>query len=417
MSIFVTACAALVLLSGLFYLLPRGGNKGRGDLAGANLQWYRQREEELAQEDDVLREEAQLRLLEDGTLESDDAKEIASGGSFPAWLLLPVVAAMAFVFYYELGGYSDVLIAERLSGLSDATPPNEMEALLADIEVRSGQRPENLHYSALLARYYMGSERFAQAAELYRLMLEEAPEDAQILAFAAQAEFLAAGRKLSDDARLLAEQALAANPHQGTALGLLGMASFEEGKYRAAVAYWERLLVMEQPGSESARLIEDVIAQAKAQIDAGAGGAVAAASPHAAGSPHGAASNQAVAAAAPEVSGPGVTVSVRLPDGGQVNPGDTVFVLARNADGGSRMPLAVQRLRGSQLPLTLRLDDSSSMAGQKMSAVDAVIVAVQVSPDGRPGEDGASWLGEAGPLAPSLEPEPVEIVLAPRQGS
>jgi len=192
LSIFITACAALVLLSGLFYLLPRGGNRGRGDLAGANLQWYRQREGELAEEDDVLREEAQLRLLEDGTLESDDAKQIASGGSFPSWLLLPVVAAMAFVFYYELGGYSDVLIAERLSGLSDATPPNEMEALLADIEVRSGQRPENLHYSALLARYYMGSERFAQAAELYQLMLEEAPEDAQILAFAAQAEKVAA---------------------------------------------------------------------------------------------------------------------------------------------------------------------------------------------------------------------------------
>ncbi|NND67000.1 MAG: cytochrome C biogenesis protein, partial [Halioglobus sp.] len=251
--------------------------------------------------------------------------------------------------------------------------------------------------------YYMGRERFAEAAELYSVMLEEAPEDSQILAFAAQAEFLAAGRKLSDHARLLAEQALAANPHQGTALGLLGMASFEEGKYRAAVAYWERLLVMEQPGSESARLIEDVIAQAKAQLGEGEGALAAHASP--------------ATPTTPQVSSPGVTVSVRLPEGGAVNPGDTVFVLARNADGASRMPLAVQRLRGSQLPLTLRLDDSSSMAGQKLSAVASVIVAVQVSPDGRPGEDGASWLGEAGPLAPSLEPEPVEIVLAPTQGS
>lgn len=393
------ACAALVVLSGLFYLLPRRGGSRRGDLAGANLQWYRQREEELAGEDELLREEAQLRLLEDGTIENADS-ELARG-RFPAWVLLPVVAALSAILYYQLGGYSDVLIAQRLGSLTDSTSPAEMEALLADIEVRSSQRPENLHYSALLARYYMGNERFAEAAELYRLMLKEAPEDPQILAFAAQAEFLAAGRKLSDHARLLAEQALAANPHQGTALGLLGMASFEEGKYRAAVAYWERLLVMEQPGSESARLIEDVIAQARAQLGEDAGEAVAA---HA-------------GPAAPEVSGPGVTVSVRLPEGGVVNPGDTVFVLARNADGASRMPLAVQRLRAAQLPLTLRLDDNSSMAGQKLSAVAAVIVAVQVSPDGRPGEDGASWLGEAGPLAPSLETEPVEIVLAPRQGS
>jgi cytochrome c-type biogenesis protein CcmH len=109
-----------------------------------------------------------------------------------------------------------------------------------------------------------------------------------------------------------------------------------------------------------------------------------------------------------------VTVRVALPEGAQVAPSDTVFVLARNAASDSRMPIAVQRLQAGQLPVTLRLDDSNSMAGQKLSATESVLVVVQVSPDGRPGEAGATWLGEAGPLAPSAQLEPLEIVLQPR---
>jgi cytochrome c-type biogenesis protein CcmH len=75
------------------------------------------------------------------------------------------------------------------------------------------------------------------------------------------------------------------------------------------------------------------------------------------------------------------------------------------------MPIAVQRLQGSQLPITLRLDDSNSMAGQKLSETESIVVIVQVSPDGRPGEAGASWLGQAGPLAPTMETEALDIVL------
>ena len=61
--------------------------------------------------------------------------------------------------------------------------------------------------------------------------------------------------------------------------------------------------------------------------------------------------------------------------------------------------------------MTLRLDDGNSMAGQKLSQTPSVIIAVQVSPDGRPGEGNARWLGQAGPLPPSEDEKPVEIQL------
>jgi len=179
-------------------------------------------------------------------------------------------------------------------------------------------------------------------------------------------------------------------------LGLLGMASFEQGKYRAAIEYWQRLLAMEAPGSESANMIAGVIQTARERLGEAP-----------------AAQQQVTAAPADEVSGgAGVTVRVPAPEG--IDPGDTVFILARNAQSGSRMPIAVRRLTAAQLPVTLRLDDSSSMAGQKLSDTESVMVVVQISPDGKPGEATASWLGQVGPLAPSVGGEPVEIVLRPR---
>ena len=106
-------------------------------------------------------------------------------------------------------------------------------------------------------------------------------------------------------------------------------------------------------------------------------------------------------------------MSVQLPPGAAASPSDTVFILARNAGSGSRMPIAVQRLSVAQLPATLRLDDSNSMAGQTFSAEQAVIVAAQVSPDGRPGLANATFAVEVGPLSPSPGNEVVALSLQP----
>ena len=397
MTTFILACAGLVLLSAVFYLFPRvRPGAAEEDLDQANLEWFRQRETELAGDPDTaLQEDARIRLLEDQR--QHDAQQQASAQTFPVWILLPLVAVLATGLYYALGAAPDVLITQRLQTMQEDTTPAQMRDLIHDVEVRSAQRPDNLHYLALLGRYYMGEEDYAQAATTYDALVEAVPGDAQALAYAAQAEYLAAGRALGDRARLRAEQALAADPQQRTALGLLGMASFEQQQYRAAIEYWQRLVAMEPANSESAQMIAGVIETARQRLteeDPAAAAAIAA-------------TEQAAAVEA----GMGVTVRVSAPADAVITPTDTVFILARNADSDSRMPIAVQRLTGSQLPITLRLDDSNSMAGQKISQTASVIVAVQVSAEGRPGEANASWLGQLGPVSPSADEEPLEIVL------
>lgn len=403
MTTFILACAGLVLLSGLFFLFPRQRPGGAdADLQQANLEWYRLRQAELEREgNDNLREDAQLRLLEDeqsGQPGQATATTVAASRPFRAWWLLPVITVASSALYYQLGAAPDVMIGKQLQTLDPNSTPQTMRALMAAIEERAAQRPDNLEYTALLGRFYMGQQDYSSAARTYGALAQEVPGDAQTLAYAAQAEYLASGRQLSDLARLRAEQALAINPHQRTALGLLGMALFEQQQYRAAINYWERLLASEPPGSEGAQMIAGVIATARQRLGADANP----------GEP------VAVASSAPAVDGAGVTVRVSLPEDAGVNPGDTVFVLARSADSDSRMPIAVQRLQAGQLPLTLRLDDSNSMAGQALSSTPSVMVFVQVSPDGRPGEANASWLGKVGPLAPSTDGEPFEIQLQPR---
>jgi cytochrome c-type biogenesis protein CcmH len=263
---------------------------------------------------------------------------------------------------------------------------------MADIRARIEQRPENLEYTVLLGRFAMQEQDYASAVRYFDALVAAAPGDAAALAYAAQASYLAAGRQLDNPARLRAEQALAVDPHQRTALGLLGMASFEQGQYRAAVAYWERLLAVEPPGSPSHQMIASVIDTARGRLT-GAGGP------------------QAAAASV------GVTIEVSLPEGAAIDPAATVFVLARDGAGNSRMPIAVQRVSAGQLPLSVRLDDGNSMAGQKISSYEAVRVEVQVSPDGTPGAAKATWLGQAGPLTPGGSSAPVAIQLSPNPQS
>ena len=406
MTLFFLACAGLLLLSGVFYLRPRKYTGGAdADLERANVEWYRLRQAELAGEGAVaLEEDARLRLLEDEQSAATPAAPASASGGFPAWVLLPLVVVFSGTLYFWLGAAPDVIISRQLQTLDETSTPEQMQALMTSVEARSAQRPENLDYVNLLGRYYMGREEYARAALSYAALARELPEDAYALASAAQAEYLAAGRQLSSGARLRAEQALAIDPHQRTALGLLGMASFEQQQYRAAISYWQRLLAVEQPGSDGARMIASVVETARQRLVA------------AGELPDSAAVAAADSSAEPTTGDatPGVTVRVELPQGAELAPSDTVFVLARNADSDSRMPIAVQRLQAGQLPLTLRLDDSNSMAGQKLSGTESIVVVVQVSPSGTPGEAGATWLGKGGPLAPSLDLAPLEIVLQPR---
>jgi cytochrome c-type biogenesis protein CcmH len=394
--------AIFLLLPGLF--LRRSQVQ---DVTASNRDWFEQRSAELSLEPaagDELLQDARLRVLEDADAGIDSAT-IASattpmtnndgGNAAGRLLLLLPLAILALAMYWQLGAAADVHLTRTLQGLSEDRSEEEYRQLMLLVEQRAGQRPQNLHYQAMLGRFYMNEADYGRARVLYLKLTEQAPGDAGALALAAQASYLAAGRVLDADSQMLAERALSIDPHQRTALGLLGMAAYENAQYKAAIGYWQRLLVMEDPDSSSAQMIQGIIARAQATL-AGDGTGT---SPHAAAA--GAAPPQPADASAAAAAGAGIQLRLELAPGSEVKGSDTVFVFARNPAGASRMPIAVQRLTVDQLPLTLRLDDSNSMAGQKLSELSEVSVVARVSPSGRPDAQSASHQAELGPLQPA----------------
>lgn len=414
MSGFLLAVLALFLLA-LGILAWRRDGPRDADRDDPNLHWYRQRARELGEGaghgnnegaeagnepgNEALREEARLRLLEDtlpDALPATAADSSAAGlGRVPLLALGAVLLLLSAAIYRHTGALEDVLIHRDLARLKPGDGARARARLMERIAARSAAREDNLQYLHLLGQLYMADENYPAASAHFARLAARAPEDPRAQAMAAQARFLAAGRVLDDRAQLLAERALAVDPRQRTALGLLGMAAFEAGSYRAAASYWERLQAQEAPASPAYKMLGDVLALARQR-----GGLVA-----------------PVDEAAPldkTASGghsAGISVSLAFAEGVAAEPGATVFVFARPASARGGMPIAVRRLSAGDLPLTLRLSDADSMAGQLLSAAGAVRVSAQLSVNGQPGLANARLSGAAGPVAVGGAEASVTIVL------
>jgi cytochrome c-type biogenesis protein CcmH len=83
----------------------------------------------------------------------------------------------------------------------------------------------------------------------------------------------------------------------------------------------------------------------------------------------------------------------------RVQPGDTLFVFARAAEG-PRMPLAIVRRPAGQAPVTVQLDDSSAMTAQmKLSTTPKVVVVARVSRQGSATPAAGDLEGQSAPRA------------------
>ncbi|HEY6721737.1 MAG TPA: c-type cytochrome biogenesis protein CcmI, partial [Burkholderiales bacterium] len=83
---------------------------------------------------------------------------------------------------------------------------------------------------------------------------------------------------------------------------------------------------------------------------------------------------------------------------GKVAPSDTVFIFARAAQG-PRMPLAILRKRGSDLPVEFTLDDSMSMAPQmNLSAFPRVVIGARVSKSANANPQPGDLQGSSAPI-------------------
>ncbi len=295
----------LLLVASLFLLYPlfnvsRGRNDseeqdGAGlDQQGLNVALYREALAQLEQErdsgslsnEDFVEQESELqrRLLDDNDEAAHvdvNANESAGATAFARFCLFASVVGLvigSLLIYDYLGAgnqleitrLSNELFAEQQQAVRENRDPDLVLAReLADrLEVHLARDPEDLYSTYLLASTYAQLGDLERAIPLYKTYLLAVPTDEMVLTEYVQMLYLAAGGELTERVRFVVDRALTLNPYNVQVLGLMGMHHYRAAEYDSAVTYWEKMLEVVPPESESYGMLVGAIERARAQKNA-----------------------------------------------------------------------------------------------------------------------------------------------------
>lgn len=310
-----------------------------------------------------------------------------------AIVLVAILPLLAVGLYYQIGNPKAIGFVEPMSGVGEMGTVHGQGAI-DKLEKRIADNPQDIDALVVLARSYTELERYADAARTYDKATKLVPTEAILWADYADALAMAHGQLAGAPTKLL-DKALALEPDNMKALALAGSAAMERGDYPAAIRHWERLLKQLPPESQDAQMIHEGLRQAQ-EFDAHLKG----------GKPPRMADNKEnLPQIMPQAGGGGqerISGTVVLSDAmkSKVEPGDTLFILARAAQG-PKMPLAILRKQASDLPLKFELDDSMAMAPEmKLSAFDQVVVVARISKSGNAMPQAGDLQGVSGIVKP-----------------
>jgi cytochrome c-type biogenesis protein CcmH len=312
--------------------------------------------------------ELERRLLDEVHAAADSTATTRHSHRWSAAIVALIVPIAAGVLYWQLGTPAALSTSTTSAAEESRSTHEQIEAMIAQVRERLAREPDNAEGWAILARTHYTMGNFSEAAAAYERLSTLRLYDADVLADYADALAMSQGRSLAGKPLQLVQRALQLDPTQWKALAMAGTEAFDRKDYKAAIDYWQRLQNTAPPDSPIAKQIQGSIDEARQR-----GGGASITAPLKKGDTGSGTSESR------SVSGT-VTLSPSLLS--KVRPEDSVFVLARPADG-SRMPVAVVRARVSELPLKFTLDDSRSMAPTaKISGFDEVIVTARVSRSG-----------------------------------
>ncbi len=368
MSVFL-AIGALLVAGALLFIVPpllRRGSRPGVTRDAVNAAVYRDQLRELesdlragtlaADQYEKARSEIEARLLAD--IGRGDAPAGSARGTRAAAVVLGLAVPICALAVYVAVGNPRALAPQAAQGdTPHGLSAQQFEALVSRLATRLKDNPEDAEGWMMLGRSYAILGRFPDAARAYSNAAARKPRDAQLLADYADALAMAQGRLQGEPEKIIAG-ALAIDPQNVKALLLAGTAAFNRNDYAGAARHWERVLDAVPGESEMAQRLRASIAQART-LGAGPQAAISGKKP-------GRGQVRGVVKLAPGLAA-------------KVAPEDTVFIFAR-AEKGPRMPLAVLRRQGRDLPAEFTLDDSMAMSpAAKLSNHPRVVIGARVS--------------------------------------
>lgn len=280
------------------------------------------------------------------------------------------VAAAGYAVYGTPGAWRGVPVAqsEDQAGAGHGGEAGQIEAMVAKLEQRMKDQPEDAEGWSMLGRSYNALGRYPEAVAAFKKVIALKPNDAQALADQADALAMAAGRKLAGEPAQLIARALELDPKNLKALALAGTIAFDANDFAKAAQLWSAAVAMAEPGSELERNLQSGVAEARSRAGLPPAPVAAASAPAA-----------AAAATGATLAGQ-VQIAAALK--AKAAPEDTLFVFARAVDG-PRVPLAILRKQVKDLPLSFTLDDSMAMnPAMRLSTATQVIVGARISKSG-----------------------------------
>jgi len=297
-------------------------------------------------------------------------------------LAVVIVSTIAVsVGLYNYVGSPDVPSAGAQSGeLPD------MDVVMKSLRQRLASNPDDLNGWKMLARSQMTLQRFDDAVTSYERVMElDEGRNAQTLVDLALAILSRDGTAIEGRSAALIESALALEPNNPAALFYSGVASANRGDTELAASRWEILLGLNPP-PEIRSILEQRVAEWRGVPMESVQPSVAENRPAA----------TPVESEVPDADPDAVvTARIALSDDAmsKLKSDANVFIIARDPKQPSP-PIAVDRVRLSELPTVISLGDAQSMvAGRALSGFEEFELLARVSLSGGPAAVSGDWFG------------------------
>jgi len=404
--------SGVFIVTALLFVVPtllRSRNNELKNLEhdAVNITVYRDQIAELDRdlENDILsreqydksKQELQQRMLQDVTerdnIVVDKNKKIRNIAlSVVIILTLPLAAVSLYLAIGDTRGLlpqAQLASATQMNRDGGGSPAghDNFSSVLENLIKRLSENPEDVEGWVMLGRTYAIMGRYGEASNTYAKLVELIPNNPQILSDYADVLAMKNQGNLSGKPAELIYQALSIDPQYPKALALAGTVEFEQERYAQAAEHWENLLQVIPADAQLTQTVKESIAEAKLLASGGKATVpeqavkVAESKQEVSAQPaEKAVSADAPAAAPLSVSG-SVTINGDL--AAKVSPSDTLFIYAR-AKSGPKMPLAILRLKASDLPASFTLTDDMAMTPtMKMSSFPEVVIEARVSKSGQ----------------------------------
>ena len=287
-------------------------------------------------------------------------------GRWAVYAVILVIPLLATGLYFLLGNYPAVSHTAEMSVDTETAKVAEIGKMVNRLAEKMKANPDDGQGWLMLGRSYRALEQYPKAvdalANAYRI-LGEKPEVMMLYADALASNN---DKSLIGQPSDLITKVLTLEPENMEALWLGGMAKAQSGEDQAAYDRWKKLLGLLSPDTEDYKNINGLLDQLLAenpQVKVGE------------------TTNKTTVAS---VSGVEVTIDVSLADElkASAKAGDIVFIYAQ-ALSGPKMPLAIERKKVSDLPLTVTLNDAMAMMpAMKLSSFPQVKLLARISTSG-----------------------------------